>query len=280
MQSVASTDPGFLLAGGHSMEMSYNVATNGLTNQVNMTAVCAQCHGPISSFDFPVADYANEGTILGVQDEVQLLLNQLSTLLPNGQGVVDGLVKTPSATTNWTSSQLKAAYNWQFVHYDGSLGVHNAPFAIGILKASIADLSGGSDNDSLPSSWQTQYYGSVTNAAASPNALGANGLPNWLSYALGLNPAVAAISVTNGVVWANGNTLVNPKGPNAIEIFTAAEVAFNTQLGTTYQIQGVSSLSGGWQNIGPAVVGTGTTMSYVTPTRPGVQQFYRVVIVP
>jgi hypothetical protein len=28
---------------------------------------------------------------------------------------------------------LQAAYNWQFVSMDASLGVHNASFAIGLL---------------------------------------------------------------------------------------------------------------------------------------------------
>ena len=57
---------------------------------------CAQCHGPITSFDFPIAD--NNGTIVqGVQTQVQNLLNQLSTLLPNSAtAVVDGTGKDQS----------------------------------------------------------------------------------------------------------------------------------------------------------------------------------------
>ena len=54
----------------------------------------------ITTFNFPVEDYANIGTIQGVQTEVQILLNQLSTLLPNSSGVVDGLVKSSSHSTN------------------------------------------------------------------------------------------------------------------------------------------------------------------------------------
>ena len=131
----------------------------------------------------------------GVQTEVQILLNQLSTLLPNSSGVVDGTVKTSlSVKTNWTQAQLKAAYNWQFVANDGSLGVHNAPFATGLLKASIANLTGVSVAGGLPDAWEIQYFGSITNANGAPNAVGAAGIPNWLEYALGVNPNVAGVS--------------------------------------------------------------------------------------
>ena len=100
------------------------------------------------------------------------LLNQLSTLLPNTSGVVDGSVKTSlSVKTNWTTAQLNAAYNWQFVNNDGSLGVHNAPFATGMLKASIANLTGVSVPGGLPDAWEIQYFGSITNATGAPNAV-------------------------------------------------------------------------------------------------------------
>ena len=93
MQTLATTDPAFLLAGGHT----FNVSGNG----EDLVAACQQCHGPtITSFDFPLQDYNGDGVIQGVQTEVQSLLNKLSTLLPNTNGVVDGLVKTPSPTNS------------------------------------------------------------------------------------------------------------------------------------------------------------------------------------
>jgi hypothetical protein len=42
--------------------------------------------------------------------------------------------------STWTKSQLEAAYNWQFVNNDGSRGIHNTAYAVGLLKASIANL--------------------------------------------------------------------------------------------------------------------------------------------
>ena len=153
MQTIATNSPayaaGFLHAGGHSTEMSYNVVTNGVTNKLDLVDACVQCHGPtITTFDFPVQDYNGDGVIEGVQTEVQHMLDTLSTLLPNtnyvasGIYIPDGLVKSPSSQTNWSAQFLKASYNWQFVNNDGSKGVHNAPYAVGLLKASIADLTG------------------------------------------------------------------------------------------------------------------------------------------
>ena len=285
MQTVNVGDPAFLKAGGHTWNMSYTVITNGVTNTVAKTDVCAQCHGPITSFNMVVQDYNGDGITEGVQTEVQHLMDKLSTLMPNStyqansnNYVADGLVKTSlSVKTNWPVKFLKAAYNFQFVQMDASKGVHNAPFAVGILKASIGDLTGDANNDGLPDAWQIQYFSSITNPAAAPNAMPAgDGIPNWLKYSLGVNPLVPGVAVPGGVVWADGNKLGSPAGTNTVQIYTAAEVAFNTVAGKTYQIQEASSLSSGWQNLGTPIVGTGNAMSYVTPTRQNVQQYYRV----
>jgi hypothetical protein len=283
MQTIAASDPGVLLSGGHTFEMSYNLVTNGVTNKIDQVGVCNQCHGGITTFNFPVEDYANVGQVLGVQTEVQILLNQLSTLLPNKSGVIDGSVKTSlSVTTNWTQAELMAAYNWQFVNNDGSMGVHNAPYATGILKASIANLTGVSVPGSLPDVWEQTYFGSLTNSLGAPDADPAgDGIPNWLKYSLGLNPMVAGLTLPNGVVYADGNALGGNTPTNTLEIYTAADVTFDTVQGTTYQIQETSSLSDGWQDVGYPIVATNTaSVSYLTPTTGDLQQFFRVVSAP
>lgn len=280
MQTVASTDPAFLKAGGHSTQMSY-VNTNGVS--VDLVNVCVQCHGQISSFDMPKVDYNGDGIIEGVQTEVQHLLDTLSTLLPNSSGVIDGLVKSPSTKTNWSQSFLKAAYNWQFVNNDGSLGVHNAQYAVGLLKASITDLTGDPSARALTGSdlayyaWAVQWFGSAAspNAAQSASPAG-DGIPNWLKYSLGVNPMIPGMTNATGIVYANGTSLGGNNSTNTVQIYTAAEVTFNTKVGTTYQIQATSSLSGGWQNVGNTIVGTGTSVSYLTSVRTNVQQYFRV----
>ncbi len=281
MQPIASTDPAFTLAGGHTFKMSY-INTNGVETPI--TYVCTQCHGNINTFNFPVADYDGNGVIEGVQTEVQNLLNKLSTLFPPkgyqanpANYVADGLVKSPSTQTNWPAKFLKAAYNWQFVANDGSLGIHNAAYAVGLLKASIADLTGVSSTGGLPDAWVLHYFGSLTNAAAAPSAVNNSaGVPNWMMYALGLAPNAGFTVGNSGVVFFNGDNIVNG-ATNTIAIYTAAEVAFDTQVGTTYTIQGIDALSGSWQNISTNIPGTGATISYLTPTRQNTQMFFRVV---
>ena len=73
-------------------------------------------------------------------------------------------------------------------------------------------------------------------------------------------PSTAAWSTVNGYDIVNGAT-------NTMAIYTAAEIAFNTQVGETYTIQGITALTGNWQNISTNIPGTGTAISYLTPTR-------------
>ena len=42
--------------------------------------------------------------------------------------------------STWIQPQLEAAYNYLCVTNDGSRGIHNMAYAVGLLKASIADL--------------------------------------------------------------------------------------------------------------------------------------------
>ncbi|HUA37663.1 MAG TPA: hypothetical protein VMA35_04600 [Candidatus Sulfopaludibacter sp.] len=266
MQTIASSDPAYLHAGGHTFENSYNGE--------DLIAACQQCHGSITSFDFPVEDFSGSGTVQGVQTQIQSLLNELSTLLPPVGTVKSSL----SISSSWTQPQLEAAYNWLFVNNDGSLGVHNTAYASGLLKASIANLTGVSVPGGLPDAWVIEYFGTVNNPAGAPNAINnTNGVPNWMMYALGLDPTQSGITVPGGVVWMDGKNLINSGATNTVQIYTAAEVSFNTVSGTTYQIQGISSLSGGWQNIGNPISGTGEPVSYLTSTRNNPQMFFRVL---
>jgi hypothetical protein len=286
MQPVATTHPAFGKAGGHTYSMTYPVVNGNVTNTVDLVDTCVKCHGPIEGFNFARKDYDGDGVIDGVQTEVQHLLDKLSRMLPNstyradGNYVADGLVKTSlSVKTNWPTRFLYAAWNWQFVNVEGSKGVHNAPYAVGVLKGSIADLTGDGNLDGLPDSWQIQYFGSASAPNAALNATPAgDGIPNWLKFGLGLNPNVPGLAVPDGVVWANGTSIGG--GTNTIHIYTAAEIAFDTEMGRNYQIQAISTLGGGWQNIGAPIPGTGQAISYVTPMRAKAQQYYRVMSSP
>ena len=134
MQTVDATSPAFMNAGDHTFSPSYTPA-NGAT--IQLVGACQNCHGKeIKTFDFALFDYNGDGKIEGVQTEVQHLLDQLSTMLPP-----DNKVKTSlTIDSTWTKPQLEAAYNWQFVNNDGSKGIHNTAYAVGLLKGSINNL--------------------------------------------------------------------------------------------------------------------------------------------
>lgn len=268
MQEVAVGSPGFTMVGGHT----FKAAVETSTNRVELVEACSQCHGEIEDFNLKRQDYDGNGVVEGVQDEVKSLLRKLAKLLPP----VGQEKETIAITSSWTKQQLKAGYNYRFVTSDGSYGIHNAAYAVGLLKASIADMTGDSNNDGLPDAWQIQYFGSANAAGAAPNASPAgDGVPNWLKWTLGLVPTQKGITVPGGVVWASGSSIGG--STNTIQIFTAAEVAFNTEVGKTYQLQAIATPAGGWSNVGEPVAGTGRAYSFVTPTRQNVSQFYRVM---
>jgi hypothetical protein len=134
MQTVASTDPAFMKAGDHTFSTTYAPAGQPAEDLVG---ACQTCHGPdITTFNFPTFDFSGNGTVSGVQTEVQGLLDQLSALLPPNAQAKTSL----TIDSTWTKPQLEAAYNWLFVTNDGSKGIHNMEYTVGLLKASIANL--------------------------------------------------------------------------------------------------------------------------------------------
>jgi hypothetical protein len=134
-QEPATTDPAFGLVGGHTFKMAF--AGNSTVPAEEMVGACQTCHGPeVTKFDFPLMDYDGDGVIDGAQTEVQHLLNKLALMLPPV-----GQAKTSlTIDATWTQPQLEAAYNYLFVQNDGSLGIHNMAYTVGLLKASIANL--------------------------------------------------------------------------------------------------------------------------------------------
>jgi hypothetical protein len=136
MQTVDAKSPAFLQAGGHTFKPSWS--GDGSNPPQQLVGACQNCHGQtLTTFNFQVSDYDGDGKVDGVQTEVQHLLDKLSSLLPPV-----GQPKTAlTIDSTWTRPQLEAAYNWQFVANDGSKGVHNTAYAVGLLKASIADVT-------------------------------------------------------------------------------------------------------------------------------------------
>ena len=137
MQPITDTkNPAFLNAGGHTFKMG--MKGDDKNPPVYLVEACYKCHGPNTTlFDFLLMDYDGDGVIEGVQTEIQHLLDKLALQLPPV-----GKAKTAlTIDSTWTRPQLAAAFNWQFVKNDGSRGIHNTAYAVGLLKASIADLA-------------------------------------------------------------------------------------------------------------------------------------------
>lgn len=125
--------------GGHSWAVHTDNGTpDDESDDVENVAACQSCHGPITSFDGIQAayDYDRNGKVEGVQTEVKGMLARLGKILPSQ--VADSNKVLPS----FNEQQLKAAYNYFFVVNDGSYGVHNAKYAIGILQKSMDILTG------------------------------------------------------------------------------------------------------------------------------------------
>jgi hypothetical protein len=122
--------PGKDKIGGHSWAME----ADGVEN----VAACQSCHGPIKSFDDIKAayDYDRNGRVGGIQTEVKGMLARLGNILP--KQVAD----SGKVLQSFTQNQLRAAYDYFFVLYDGSYGVHNAKYAIGLLQKSMDILTG------------------------------------------------------------------------------------------------------------------------------------------
>jgi hypothetical protein len=135
-QAPAATDLALGQVGGHTFKMSF--AGSATIPAEQLVGACQTCHGSdVTTFNFPLMDYDGDGVIDGAQTEVQHLLDQLALMLPP----VGQAKSSLTIDSSWTQPQLEAAYNYLLVQKDGSLGVHNMAYSVGLLKASIADLN-------------------------------------------------------------------------------------------------------------------------------------------
>lgn len=105
-------------AGGHTMKMKYN---EGTTDNI---AVCTGCHAGETKFDFR-----------GTQTEVKALMAELKEkLLEKNMVDANGY---PVAGT-YPSKLAAAMYNYRYVYFDRSYGIHNPKYITAVLKNSIA----------------------------------------------------------------------------------------------------------------------------------------------
>ncbi|MFH0990817.1 MAG: T9SS type A sorting domain-containing protein [bacterium] len=128
------------LQGDHAMGM--------VENGVEKVEGCVECHGPITKFDDIKAmyDYDGNGKIDGSMTEINGLMKKLKANLPvDAAGEVIGANAVDSiAAKNWASTKklnyatmLAAVFNYNYVKYDMSGGVHNPKYAVALLRASF-----------------------------------------------------------------------------------------------------------------------------------------------
>lgn len=126
------------LIGGHSWNMS---AVVGIQT-VDHTRACVSCHGPMTRFSDIMAafDYDGDGTIEPFTTEIKGLKTFLSMALPPVG--LDSVSWTMIRSSPDSIRMKRAYYNYLFVKYDGSNGVHNPKYSVGLLQRSITQLTG------------------------------------------------------------------------------------------------------------------------------------------
>lgn len=235
------------IAGGHTFKMA--------VNEGEMVQACQSCHGEVvDTFNILQEDFDEDGTVEGVQDEVHGLMEAIAEYL-----VIDG----GSAKVNSSNSlaELRAAYNYNFVHYDGSYGIHNTSYTVAILKASLRALEANdNDEDGMDDTLEIFYFGSTD---ADPDADDdSDGLTNREELAQGTDPDVRD-SDSDGFTDASEIHLgTNPvraddKPDTNQKVFPAIEFLFYAQAGVSYQIQSTTDLGSGiWFDVGAPVDGS------------------------
>ena len=128
--------------GQHTLQMK----TEGYENA---EMACGICHAGLDELNREAwADFDGNGTVEGVQDEVASLLATVKEAV-----IALGAVDLEGSYPYWNLSALagddvtlekvkNALWNYEFVENDGSLGVHNTNYAVGVLQLTIKDLTG------------------------------------------------------------------------------------------------------------------------------------------
>jgi len=154
--SPAPGQPGAGKIGGHSFNMKVHDPSDPDFGVENVQNACntPACHGATGrSPDLLITelnreafgDYDGDGTIEGVQDETQGLMD-----LVLAQIQAKGAVQLP-AYPYWVTSGVAPAdlpivqdaiWNWEYVDNSGDLGIHNTSYAVGLLQVTYRVLAG------------------------------------------------------------------------------------------------------------------------------------------
>ena len=128
--------------GGHSWNMANAAAGIDNLNGCNASG----CHDPkLTTFDrTAAADYDMDGTVNGVQTEIEGLLDSLNVALTDAGLLEDG--EPTNGLTVSTADSAGAVFNYLFVHEDRSEGIHNTRYAVGLLTSAYNFIVHGNPN--------------------------------------------------------------------------------------------------------------------------------------
>ncbi|NIN69309.1 MAG: hypothetical protein GTO63_32425 [Anaerolineae bacterium] len=125
---------------GHN-EIGEHTFTMTSADGVELVSACSECHGEIESFNREAdGDYDGDGTVEGIRDEVQGLLDLLLQAIQDDGPVWLG--HHPYWEEVTTQEQKAAIYNYMFVAHEGSEGIHNTARAVMLLQTSYRQLTG------------------------------------------------------------------------------------------------------------------------------------------
>ncbi len=104
---------------------------------------CKPCHATADTFNLLAStDFDGDGTIEGLQDEYDGLLGRLRAALV-ARGLIGAAGTTEedlSMSGTWTAVEAGAIYNFRLVIADGSRGVHNPAYIMGLMQATLDHL--------------------------------------------------------------------------------------------------------------------------------------------
>ncbi len=125
--------------GGHTFWVAETIDGEPEMN----VGACTGCHAGADTFNLTaLSDYDGDGTTEGLQDEFDGLLGQLRAALV-GLGLI-GAAGTPeedlSTSGIRTAVEAGAIYNFRLAISDGSRGVHNPAYILGLLQVTLDQL--------------------------------------------------------------------------------------------------------------------------------------------
>ena len=169
--------------GSHSFRVKNLV--NGA--EADNVEACVRCHGEIEEFTDIKArvDYDGDKAIESAKAELQGLMDQVAMLLPPIG------VPTFTVTNSYTRLQKMAAFNYNFIHEDGSEGMHNFQYAIGLAQLTLKALAGG-----------VLAPGAIATVLDVPNDQGRQVQVVWQKFG---GDGVAEDPVLNYYIWRKDN---------------------------------------------------------------------------